>query len=86
MKSAKLFDGGLSDMTEVIHLHVVTPVLAVDAKSSQFVTITPGSTIETTDDLAEPGLHEVRWYRQTLLVFTRDIQERTQELAAASAV
>jgi hypothetical protein len=73
-------------MTQGVHLHVVAPFLAVDAKSLEFMTITPGSIIETTDDLTEPGLHRVRWYRQTLLVFTRDIQERTKELSAASVV
>ena len=74
-----------NDMTHTAHLQVVSPILAVDARSSGFVTLPAGAVIETSDDLAEPGLHEVRCYDKTLLAFTRDIHERTKELSSTVA-
>jgi hypothetical protein len=71
-------------MVHTDHFQVVSPILTVDAKSSGFVALPAGAVITTTDDLAEPGLHEVRCYDKTLLAFSRDIQERTKELSSAS--
>jgi hypothetical protein len=54
-------------------------------KSSGFVTLPAGAIVTTNDNLAEPGLHEVRCYDKTLLAFTWDIGERTEELSSAMA-
>jgi len=72
-------------MTHTAYLQIVSPILTVDARSSGFVTLPAGAVIETTDDLGEPGLHEVRCYDKTLLAFTRDIHERTKELSSTVA-
>jgi hypothetical protein len=72
-------------MTHTAHLRVLSPILTADARSSGFVTLPAGAVIETTDDLGEPGLHEVRCYDKNLLAFTRDIHERTKELSSTVA-
>ena len=70
-------------VNQTIHLRVMSPLLAVDA-TADYVTIPETATIETTDDLGEPGFHRVRYLGESLLVFTRDIQERTQRVSRAS--
>lgn len=62
-----------------IRRHVTSEILAVSTKITDhsFVTIPRGSTIETRDDLTEPGLHEVIFKGVVLLAFVRDIRERT---------
>jgi len=72
-------------MIRTARFQVVFPILTVDARNSGFVTLPAGAFIETTDDLVEPGLHEVRCYDKTLLAFTRDIHERTKELSSTVA-
>jgi hypothetical protein len=72
-------------MIQTIHLKVISSLLAVSA-TEDFVTIPARSVIETTDDLAEPGFRQVRFFGETLLVFTRDIQERTRQVARTSVV
>ena len=69
-------------MNQTIHLRVISPLLALDA-TADYVTIPETAMIETTDDLAEPGFHRVRYLGESLLVFTRDIQERTQQISGA---
>lgn len=71
-------------MIQTIHLKVISPLLAVSA-TEDFVTIPANSMIETTDGLAEPGYRQVRYLGQSLRVFTRDIQERTQRVVVAVA-
>ncbi len=65
-------------MPSELHLHVTSSFLAVAASAEhKFVTIPAGATIQTSDDLVEPGLHQVTFDGRALLAFTRDIQERT---------
>jgi hypothetical protein len=71
-------------MNPTIHLQVISSLLAVDA-TADFVTIPASSVIETTDDLSEPGFHRVRFDGQELLAFSRDIQERTEQVSSARA-
>jgi hypothetical protein len=72
-------------MNQTIHLRVMSPLLAL-AATGDYVTIPETAVIETTDDLAETGFSRVRYERESLLVFTRDIQERTQRISMASIV
>jgi hypothetical protein len=65
-----------------IRLRVMSPLLALDA-TAEYVTIPERSVIETTDDLAQPGFHRVRYDGQSLLAFGRDIHERTVRLSTA---
>ena len=69
-------------MPETIRLQVTSPLLALDA-TAYYVTIPPSSVIETTDNLSEPGYHQVRYLGESLLVFTRDIRECTQPVLVA---
>jgi len=63
------------------HLHVTSSILAVAASAEhKFVTIPAGATIQTSDDLLEPGLHRITFDGRALLAFTRDIQERTEQV------
>ena len=69
------------NMPSELQLHVTSSILAVAASAEhKFVTIPAGATIQTSDDLVEPGLHRVMFDGRTLLAFTRDIQERTAHL------
>ena len=70
-------------MIQTIHLKVMSSLLALDATAA-YVTIPRNSMIATTDDLSKPGYRLVRYLGESLLVFMRDIQERTQHVAAAS--
>jgi hypothetical protein len=72
-------------MIQTIHLKVMSSLLAIRA-TEDFVTIPANSVIATTDDLAKPGYRLVRYLGESLLVFMRDIQERTQRMAVASVV
>jgi len=74
-------------MPTVVRLHVTLPILAITAQLTKqnFVDILAGSMIETSDDLSEPGLHPVTFEGQQILVFTRDIAERTEPLKEASS-
>ena len=58
----------------------MSTLLALDS-TTDYVTIPETAVIETTDDLAEPGFRQVRYEGESLLVFTRDIQERTQRIS-----
>jgi len=74
-------------MPTAVRLHVTLPILAITAQLSKhnFVDIPAGSVIETSGDLSEPGLHPVTFEGQQLLVFTRDIAERTEPVKEASS-
>ena len=63
----------------VVRLRVTDPILAVSAtpKNPPFVIIPVGTVLETTENLKNLGLHSVRFDGQEMLVFTKDIQERT---------
>jgi len=68
-------------MPSELHLNVTSSILAVAATAEhKFVTIPAGATIQTFDDLLEPGLHRVMFDGRKLLAFTRDIQERTAQV------
>ena len=72
-------------MNRTIHLRVLSPLLAL-AATAAYVTIPETAVIETTDDLAEPGFHRVRYLGESLLAFARDIEERTQRIFRSSIV
>lgn len=72
-------------MIRAVRFLVLSPLMTVDAKNSEFVMIPAGSIIETTDDLTEPGFHRVRHHGQDLLAFTKDIRERTEKVSLAVA-
>lgn len=68
----------------LIHLRVKSPFLAIATPPRhEFVTIPAGAIIETLDDLAEPGLHPMKFGGVALLAFTRDIKERTEQIEPA---
>jgi len=67
-------------MNQTIHLRVTSPLLAL-AATADYVTIPETAVIETSDDLSEPGFRQVRYEDESLLVFARDIQERTQRIS-----
>ncbi|HUJ51813.1 MAG TPA: hypothetical protein VLW25_16505 [Bryobacteraceae bacterium] len=68
-------------MQLVAHLRVKSEILAVTATADhKFVTIPSGATIETSDDLVEPGFIRLTFEGNHLLAFTRDIRERTETL------
>jgi hypothetical protein len=78
----------------VVRLRVTDTILAVSPTpaSSGLVTIPAGAVIETTDNMntladnmSTLGLHPVTYEGQELLVFTRDILERTVRLSSAEA-
>jgi hypothetical protein len=75
-------------MASAVRLHVRFEILAVSAQPEEhcFVTIPVGSMIETSDDLAEPGLHRVTYDSKDLLAFTRDIRERTRQVTASNSL
>lgn len=71
-------------MPSELHLHVTSSILAVPAGADHdFVTIPAGAVIETFD-LVEPGLHRITFDGRTLLAFTRDIQQRTEQVGAVA--
>ena len=74
-------------MSNVLHLRVTDPIVAVSPvpASSDFVTIPAGAVIDTTDDMNTLGLHPVTYDGRELLVFTRDIRERTVRSSSAEA-
>jgi hypothetical protein len=74
-------------MPTAVRLHVTLPILAITAQLSKynFVEIPAGSVIDTSGDLSEPGLHPVTFEGQQLLLFTRDIAERTERVRAVAA-
>ena len=75
-------------MATAVRLHVTSEILAVAAQAADhcFVTIPAGSMIDTSGDLAQPGLHHVFFRGQDLLAFTRDIRERTNRIAASNSL
>lgn len=71
----------------VIHLRLRSSIVAVPPVHHHgFITIPAGSIIESSDDLIEPGLHRVRFDGNDLLVFTRDIRERTERVKIGDSV
>jgi hypothetical protein len=58
---------------------VVSPILTTN-KARGFLTLPVGSIIEVSDSLDEPGLHSVRFGAEELFAFTRDIEERTEQI------
>ena len=73
-------------MAIILRFHVTSEILAVATQSTDhhFVTIPIGSVIESSDDLAEPGLRHVSFDGKDLLAFTRDIRDRTAQVTTAS--
>jgi len=63
----------------------MSPLLAL-AATADYVTIPETAMIETTDDLSEPGFRQVRYEGKRLLVFGRDIHERTRRIFRSSFV
>jgi len=74
-------------MAPLVRLRVTSEILAVPAAYHHgFVKIAAGSIIETAADLAEPGLHHVSFDGKDLLVFARDILERTEKIQTMDSV
>ena len=69
-------------MQSVASFLVVSPFLAVhlSAQKERFVTIPVGAVIETAFDLQEPGLVTATVNGDSLLIFLRDIMDRTEPL------
>jgi len=69
-------------------VRVVLPLLAVRSDlnrgGSRFVELTAGSVIVTAEAFDKPGLLKVRKGEEELLVFARDLQERTEPLYGAT--
>jgi hypothetical protein len=60
-----------------------TPIVAMDSRTqpgTRFVTIPAGSLITVEKDVNLFGLLEITWGCEKLEVFTRDLQERAEEL------
>ena len=71
-------------MSRIFQLRVTSSILAVTKTThNNFIRIPTGALIETSDDLAEPGLRHVTLDDKELLVYTRDIRERTQYIETA---
>jgi hypothetical protein len=74
-------------VSNVVRLRVTATILAVSPMpaSSDLVMIPVGAVLATTDNINNPGLHAVTCNGRELLVFTRDIRERTVRLSSAEA-
>jgi hypothetical protein len=81
------FGKSRTQVSNVIRRRVTDAILAVSPvpASSHFETIPAGAEIETTDDMNTLGLHPVTYDGRELLVFTRDIRERTVRSSSAEA-
>jgi len=74
-------------MAPLVRLRVRSEILAVPVVYHHgFIKIAAGSIIETADDLAEPGLHHVSFDGKDVLVFARDILERTEKIQTMESV
>ena len=71
----------------MVLLCVTDTIVAVSTvpTSSDFVTIPTGAVIETKDNMSTLGLHPVTYDGRELLVFMRDILERTVRVFSAEA-
>lgn len=74
-------------MSNVVRLRVTDTIIAVSPipANPDLVTIPAGAVLETTDNINNLGLHPVTYDGRKLLVFTRDIRERTVRLTSAEA-
>jgi hypothetical protein len=74
-------------VSNVVRLRVTDTILAVSPirASPDLVMIPAGAVLETTDNINNLGLHPVTYDGRELLVFTRDIRERTVRLSSAEA-
>ena len=72
----------------VVHRYRVTePFRAVHPESekrSKFVTLPQGTVISTASDVYEPGLVKAYSGPDTILVFARDLRERSELIEAAT--
>jgi hypothetical protein len=66
-------------MPSSVRYRVVSPILTT-TKEQGFITIPPGSIIETSDNVNEPGLYAIRLADEELFAFARDIQERSERI------
>jgi hypothetical protein len=71
-------------LSNVMHLRVTDTIVAVSA-SSDLVVIPAGGVIDTSDNMNTLGPHPVTYDGRELLVFTRDIRERTVRSSSAEA-
>jgi len=76
-----------TQVSNVVRLHVTDAIVAVSPvpATSDFVTIPAGAVIDTRDNMNILGLHPVTYDGRELMVFTRDIRERTVRLLSAEA-
>jgi hypothetical protein len=71
----------------MVRLCVTDTILAVEDTPSgpDIITNPPGAMIETTDSIRNSGANPVTYEGRELLVFTRDIRDRTARLSSAEA-
>ena len=69
-------------MQAVLHLRVVSPFLAMSQSnlSPAFFTVPKGAVIETSYELDQPGLVQIKVEDQRLFAFIRDLRERAEPL------
>jgi hypothetical protein len=64
-----------------LYFRTVSPFLALTESSKPtYLTIPAGTVIETDDELPWRGLVKIKLPGRSLLAFSRDIQERTEQL------
>jgi hypothetical protein len=74
-------------LSNVVRLCVTDTILAVEDTPSgpDIITIPPGAMIETTDSIRNSSANPVTYEGRELLVFTKDIRDRTARLSSAEA-
>jgi hypothetical protein len=87
LDTMRLFGKDRTQVSNVVRLRVTDTILAVSPTptNSALVMIPVGAVIQTSDNMNTLGLHPVNYDGRELLVFTRDIRERTVRLSSAEA-
>lgn len=67
----------------VKYYKVVSPFVAVRQEEHQgFITVPEGAIIELAGDPSEQPLVPIRFDNQTLMVFTRDLNDRSEQISS----
>jgi hypothetical protein len=66
----------------VVNFRVISPFLAMreSNQSPAFLTVPKGAIIETSHELHQPGLVQIKAADQPLFAFMRDLRERAEPL------
>ena len=69
-------------MQAVLNLRVISPFLAMreSSRSPAFITLPKGAVVETSYELHQPGLVQIKAQDQPLFAFMRDLRERAEPL------